>query len=819
MPASYTPRVILKFKDHLVSETAHDAAEQFIADLMNGHAWKELVSHPQFKGITLEKLLTLPQNRLLGIVNAAKRRDVTYKPPNFLTYCSILCPPHVDAEALVHIFSTSSPWANQLQSVYLDSEPTEDPAVSTNPPNRAFGNAGTEFLLRAPMGINAEYAWTQPGGDGGKEDGVTLRFFDIESNWNLNHDDLIPSGPTEPPIPNHVKNTGSQFPAWHGTAVLGIVIASDRDPVQHPTGSSLGITPKVALSSIFSYWEQGFTPSLSPDRANTIVHLLDSGLQFGDILLLEFQLLDTQWPGEVQRDIFDAIRLATAYGVVVIESAGNGATDLDTIGDRDWGEDTLGNPVRFNINRSSPHFKDSGAILVTAADSGVPHTKDTHNYGSRVDCYAWGDNIFTTLQNNSYGTISGTSGAAAIIAGAALSLQGMAEKLNSYRLSPSQIRQILSDPFTGTLIGSSQPPPNWDLSPDWHQGAGVMPDLKSIMEESLGLKQDIYVRDYVGDHGDPHDGAISLSPDIIFRRIAVADPDAEFGQGNTANRDNVWLSDSGVPGQTHHIYVRARNRGATTAMNVKATVYWSEPALLVTPSRWNLIGTTGTRDIPPGDALTVLPAITWQNIPGTGHYCFIAAIGNTEDPAPPTPADFSTWDPATAWSRYEYFIRVNNNITWRNFDVIDSAPYQVQLRDLRYHIHPFNIDGTWSQDAPMSFEVISRFSREGKLLLLVPEEKWKVLSQLGELGPVEPMAMAAEKNKKMSARAIRLIPHGRSRTREILIPERFSASCELWVNMNERSKRFPSEITIRQLYRDREVGRMTWAIASKQHDG
>jgi hypothetical protein len=56
------------------------------------------------------------------------------------------------------------------------------------------------------------------------------------------------------------------------------------------------------------------------------------------------------------------------------------------------------------------------------------------NYGNRVDCYAWGENILTAglhpkssgMANNylTLTSLEGTSGAAAIIAGAAISLQG-----------------------------------------------------------------------------------------------------------------------------------------------------------------------------------------------------------------------------------------------------------------------------------------------------------------------------------------------------------------------------------------------------------
>jgi hypothetical protein len=57
-----------------------------------------------------------------------------------------------------------------------------------------------------------------------------------------------------------------------------------------------------------------------------------------------------------------------------------------------------------------------------------------------------------------------TSAAAAIIAGAALSTQGMFQHSTGQRLDASQLRAVLSDPNNGTAV----------------TGIGVMPDLHKI---------------------------------------------------------------------------------------------------------------------------------------------------------------------------------------------------------------------------------------------------------------------------------------------------------------------------------------------------
>src|SRR5207247_1937936 len=105
----------------------------------------------------------------------------------------------------------------------------------------------------------------------------------------------------------------------------------------------------------------------------------------------------------------------------------------------------------------------------------------------------------TTLYTS---TFNGTSSASPIITGAALAVQGLAQANLGFRFSPRRLRAILSSSATGTL--SSNPAAD---------RIGVMPDLQGINTTVLQLAPDIFIRDFVGDAGDPHTGAVSASPD------------------------------------------------------------------------------------------------------------------------------------------------------------------------------------------------------------------------------------------------------------------------------------------------------------------
>ena len=482
----FVPRVIVKFRDDLINEK-NPNVDGFRAELLQGKVkgteWPQLIGQPQFKGLDIQKLLTaITEARLVDLVNEAIQGDPIYRQrhANLFTYFKIPCPPSVNPDALVKALLT---W-QAVETAFVEGEPAPPPQVLKGQ-NPAWALDTTAYLRLAPQGIDAEYAWDVLGGDGGKRDGIALQFFDIESDWNENHPDLHPANPL---FTAYGFRSGRVLQTDHGSSTLGVVIASDANPPS--TQSSLGITPYVATNLLASYW----LDNSNTDHYNAILFAIDK-LRLGDVLLLESQVYGptsvgrSLAPVEFEDDNFHAIQLGTALGIVIVEPAGN------------EGLDKKDNTTAFDIGTFGKRWlrqrneEDSGAIIVSAAtpwtNGGPPpdfvHVPITnasaarsHNWGDRIDCYAWGDMIYTTHANG-YGFFGDTSGASAIIAGAALSLQGMHEKHFGRRLHSREIRKILSDPVTGTIAGSNTAPPNAPLPPNWNQHQiGVMPDLRAI---------------------------------------------------------------------------------------------------------------------------------------------------------------------------------------------------------------------------------------------------------------------------------------------------------------------------------------------------
>lgn len=757
----YRPRVIVKFRDHF--GVAYDKTAASQVERLGLGSWKKLSE--TFKGITLDPLFDSQKpDDIRKLVSRAVEADPTYRPPDFLSYFAVNIPPGVVPEDVANALSR---WES-VQIAYVEPPPVEPPVVNPVDDPRSV-NQG--YLDPSPDGIDAEYAWGFPGGAGAGQ-----ALVDLEWGWTFNHEDLAAHGIT---LISGLNN--SYF--FHGTGVLGEIAAVDN------TVGCVGITPEISSVRCVGQWLTGGGYSTSQPILDAV-----AVMAFGDVLLLEAQAAlygYSNVPVEIEPAVFDVIRLATALGIVVVQAAGNGGVDLDTVV----------NPAGEQIfNRASADFKDSGAIIVGAGSSLAPHTRLGFScFGSRIDCYGWGENV-NTLSTNSTGTttnlytttFNGTSSASPIVTGAAIAIQGLAQANLMHRFSPWQLRAILSDPANGTI---SQNPAVDRI--------GVMPNLRAIIDGNiLNLAPDVYLRDFVGDTGDPHTSAISASPDVILLKTAAANPQTSFGEGSGTENSSTEGSEAEA-GQDNFIYVRVRNRGGSAAANVNATVYWSPPATLVTPDLWTLVGSTTIPNVPTGNLLTVSNAITWPNaaIPATGHYCFVGLIGNPQDPAP-APADLLNFD------NFMLFIRANNNVTWRNFNVVNNVPPSAGSPP-NYVQLPFMAAGAPDKARRMAFEVVGRLPREAKVVLELPLEFAQMLR-------VQTTQVKGAKEGRVVY--IPVNPSGRTNFGHMVFPAKARIPMRLLVYIPDDLRKHEFEIFARQLHGEEEVGRVTWRLAAPRKE-
>ena len=740
----------MKFRDGL--DLPYDETVADFLDAEQVGPWKALAqAHPNiriFPGISAVR-----PERLRALVADAVSRDRTYQPPDFFSCFVVDCPAGSDAGALAaelaQWWSIDEAYVTPLATPAVDY--SDDPLVGTQ-----------GYLDSAPVGVGAKCAWLELGGDGAGQNLV-----DLEEAWLLDHDDLASH--------NSAVLFGVNTPAFghHGTAVLGIACAADNS-----TGC-VGVAPNVASIGVVSVANGGWPPDAILAAINQ--------LPFGGVLLIEMQLHPSgttavNVPYEMVTIFFNAIRLATALGVTVIEAAGNGGNNLDTLAE-------LGGTNRI-FDRNDPSFRDSGAVMVGSATSSTPHSRlAASNFGNRIDCYAWGENMASPWANgtaapNIYTTsFGGTSGAAAVIAGVALSIQGMAQANLGYRFGPWQMRALLADIANGT--SSANPAAD---------KIGVMPDLcKIIQNEALALAPDIYMRDFVGDVGNPHSGPISASPDVILLQALEPTPQATFGPGPNAN---LLLGGVAESGQDNYVHVRVLNRGGSPATSVSATVYWSPCATLVTPSLWTLVGTTTLPIVPPGNVLTVSDAIVWQaaGVPPTGHYCFVALIGNSADPAP-IPTSFADGD------QFFQLIRENNNVTWHNFNVEDGRSNGLGAGEFALE---FLAPGMDDRALWMGLEVVAKLPPGARASLEMPVTLYEAMRHRIE----------ARIDTRRRIAAVPVSPRGLRSIGDFLFPAKSRSNLRLLVHI-PKEHRDAYEVYVRQIHDGQEVGRVTWRLGPK----
>ena len=438
--AAHQKRVVVKFRPE--TRLPYSERAPFELNARSGGAWDDLAG--AFPGVRLSPYFsTLGAGTLTELERLSAQTARGAAPPAFASYFAVDCPNGVDPKG---VMETVARWPN-VETAYVEAGPTPPPQVSPGDDPRS-PNQG--YLDAAPGGVDARWAWSQV-------DGAGVGFVDMERGWTLNHEDLAAANISV------ISGINQDFHG-HGTAVLGEVIAVDN-----ATGG-IGLSPNSA-ARVVSQWR-------SPGVYNTAEAILSAAsvMSAGDVLLLEAQ---TSYPTaagfvpvEVEPAVFDAIQFATSQGIVVVEAGANGSVDLDAF------QDMSGRQI---LNRNSPDFRDSGAILVGAASSAAPHARlGFSNFGSRVDCFAWGENIDTAgdgwMGTNvaEYTTsFGGTSGASPIVTGAALLLQSVRVLAAEAPLTPAEVRQRLSDPTLNTASAN----PTSDR-------IGVMPNLRALIGDA-----------------------------------------------------------------------------------------------------------------------------------------------------------------------------------------------------------------------------------------------------------------------------------------------------------------------------------------------
>ncbi len=467
--------------------------------------------------------------------------------------------------------------------------------------------------------------------------GAGVRYFDIEQGWTLCHHDLPRTPDGQPAIPL-IGGLNYGF-AHHGTAVLGIIGALRNNGLfgtgmapdaqghavstwyvkpgwVYPTAVGWGGAQTRAAAALAD--ESGVDGPLVRSEAAALILAMERA-EPGDVIVIESQSVrtldtvdgvrDVLVPVEVDRLVYDLIREA-AYvrGLVVVEAGANGDLDLDTFFDRDEG---------FVLSRQIPDREDSGAILVGAARAGQIDGAGNllratwssglgSNHGGRIDLCAWGDLVATIGGVESAPAdrdawtraFGGTSAATAIVAGAAVMLQGAVKHASvAAPLASRDMRQALAH----------QGVPSLDI--------GRMPKLPAVLRRAVGplSTADLRLERFPGDAGvEPSPNLPTDSPAID---IGAPPP---------------WSANSTVP-----VDVAVQNASGDPVSDAQVRLYWG---------RVTVAGLAGAEVLPDGLDPTAVAQVAATLDPGQQGAAHFPAV-----PTPPHPGLYVLL--AVTWSQ------------------------------------------------------------------------------------------------------------------------------------------------------------------------
>ena len=179
----------------------------------------------------------------------------------------------------------------------------------------------------------------------------------------------------------------------HGTHIAGI-IAADGFQNGHTDGVS-GVAPNVSIM-ILKYYDP--KASNSNNLKNTV-----NAIRYA--IKMHANIINYSGGGtDYSAEEFAAVKDAEKAGILFVAAAGNERSNSDESGKHYY-------PADYGL---------SNIISVTAVNKEETKVLASSNYGVRtVDIAAPGENIYSTLPGNGYGTMTGTSQATAFVTGVA----------------------------------------------------------------------------------------------------------------------------------------------------------------------------------------------------------------------------------------------------------------------------------------------------------------------------------------------------------------------------------------------------------------
>lgn len=359
-------------------------------------------SIPGTSGSVFEHLAVVSLSEGADLASALARfrahPDVLYAEPNYLLHLCELSTPSV---------TPNDPNFNQQWGMRNTGQIQGVPGADIHAQEAWSRGTGDARVTVAIIDTGIDYyhpdlemnVWTNPGetpGDGIDDDGNG--YIDDVHGYDFVSDD---SDPMDDQV--------------HGTHVAGIVGAAGNNGI----GVS-GVCWRVSLMGLKAFDEQG----------NGLVSSVVDAIQYA--IRNGATVINASW-GLSERSVAlkEAIAAATSAGVVVVAAAGNSKTSFPVY------------PAAYE-----------DVVAVAATDSS-DHRASFSNYGDYVDLAAPGENVFSTVPNNQYNYLSGTSMSAPHVAGTAALVRARHPEFSAVEVG-TILRNSVDPVVSDTYIGSGR---------------------------------------------------------------------------------------------------------------------------------------------------------------------------------------------------------------------------------------------------------------------------------------------------------------------------------------------------------------------------
>jgi thermitase len=309
--------------------------------------------------------------------------------------------------------------------------------------------------------VRAEKAWAKAGNRGSKKVVVAV----IDTGTDYRHKDLAPNvipgydfaGKDSDPM----DETSAQNPG-HGTHCSGIIGAAGV-----VDGGVVGLSPEVSIMPL------RFLDKNGGGDLNNGIKAIDYAIE------KKVDVISASWGASVPRStaapLIEAVKRAEAAGIVFVVAAANDGKNNDRT-------DVF--PANANLSNT-----------ISVAASNANDTKPSwSNFGrAMVHVAAPGDAIISTLPNNRYGNLSGTSMATPLVSGLVALI-----KAQNPQLSPGEIRSLIQ--ATGAKVSIQTA---CDCRVDAFEAVSTVIDKKMFVHPNAGTIGKGETLNFTGVFGQP----------------------------------------------------------------------------------------------------------------------------------------------------------------------------------------------------------------------------------------------------------------------------------------------------------------------------